>query len=104
MTRRNSSAVISVNGANTDVNATLIHTSIGPNASSAWLAAESTWAGSATSVCTVSACPPAWRTSAAAPSSPERPRASSVTFAARRPNRIAVSRPMPALAPVITTC
>ena len=58
MTRRNSSAVISVNGANTDVNATLIHTSMGPKASSAWLAAESTWAGSATSVCTVSACPP----------------------------------------------
>jgi len=38
----NSSAVISVKGANTDVNASLTHTSIGPRVSSIWRAAAVT--------------------------------------------------------------
>ncbi len=42
MTRRYSSAGISVKGANTEVNATLTHTSSGPNSASARSAAAST--------------------------------------------------------------
>src|SRR5690349_3794558 len=47
--------------------------------------------------------PPARSTSAAAAFSPVAPRASSATFAPRSPNRRAVARPMPPLAPVTTT-
>ena len=43
MTRRNSAAVISSNGAKTEVNATLTYTSMGPNCSSTFRAAAVTW-------------------------------------------------------------
>ena len=55
MTRRNSSGLISQNGAKTEVNATFTQTSIGPNWSSACSAARSTASKSATSVGTASA-------------------------------------------------
>ena len=103
MTRRNSSGLISQNGAKTEVNATFTQTSIGPNRSSACSAARSTASKSATSVGTASAVPPALCTASAAASRPSSPRAISTTFAPRRPKSSAVARPIPALAPVITT-
>ena len=103
MTRRNSSGVICANGANTEVNATLIHTSMGPNCASISVAAFSSCAWSATSAGTASAWPPASVTSFAAPSRPACPRAISPTLAPRAPYSRAVARAMPALAPVMTT-
>src|SRR5881398_2110104 len=50
-----------------------------------------------------SALPPASSTSAAAAARPASPRAISPTLAPRWPNSRAVARPMPPLAPVITT-
>ena len=95
--------MISANGANTEVKATLIHTSMGPNWASISVAAFSTWAWSATSAGTARAWPPASMTSCAAPSRPAWPRAISPTLAPRAPYSRAVARAMPALAPVMTT-
>ncbi len=78
-------------------------TSIGPNRSSACSAARSTASKSATSVGTASALPPAPCTASAAAARPSSPLAISTTFAPRRPKSSAVARPIPALAPVITT-
>ncbi|GAA4232403.1 hypothetical protein GCM10022254_32150 [Actinomadura meridiana] len=57
------------------------HTRIGPNARSTSPAAHSTWSGSATSTVRGSADPPRSSASAAAASSPARPRASSLAHA-----------------------
>src|SRR5487761_1519553 len=94
---------MSANGANTETNATLIQVSIGPNSCSTWPAASSTCAWSATSTASASAFPPASSTSRTAPSRPASPRAISPTLAPRSPYSRATARPMPPLAPVITT-
>ena len=103
MTRRNSSAEISANGANTEAIALLIHTSIGPNAASTSLAAASTESASATSSGRVSALPPSASTSLAVASSPSLPRAISPMLAPSRAKARTAARPTPAEAPVTTT-
>src|SRR6266511_1889613 len=92
-----------MNGANTEVNATFTHTSIGPSRDSTSSAAASTSLYSATSTASGNAWPPASSTSAAAPSRPVSPRASSATAAPRSPYIRATARPIPPLAPVTTT-
>ncbi len=103
MTRLNSSGLIFMNGANTEVNASLTQMSIGPSSASTSSAAVKTASGSAMSTGTVMAVPPRSRTSSAAAFSPFLPRASSATLAPRMPYRRATARPTPPLAPVTTT-
>jgi hypothetical protein len=103
VTRSYSSGVISLTGEKTLAIALLTHTSIGPSVASTRAAAASTCAASPTSVGMTTARPPAASTSRRAPSSPAWPRASSPTEAPRRANAIAVARPTPAEAPVMTT-
>src|SRR5215218_6534042 len=101
--RLNSSGLIWVKGANTEVKATFTQMSIGPSVCSTCSAAASTWPWSATSVGTARACPPARSMSLTTPSSPTSPRASSPTRSPLAPKAQATARPMPALAPVTTT-
>src|SRR4051794_5019070 len=77
--------------------------SIGPSASSTARAADLTASQSARSVGSTSARPPASSISFLAPSSPSRPRAISAIWAPSRANLRATARPMPEVAPVITT-
>ena len=103
MTRVNSSGLISSNGANTEVNATLTQTSIGPSSRSTRSAAASTASASATSTAIGRAVPPARSTSSGRAVQPCSPRASRATDAPCWPKPTAVARPIPPLAPVTTT-
>src|SRR6478735_10531728 len=76
---------------------------MGPSSSSTRSAAVKTRAWSATSTGMSRALPPPARTSRAAPAKPFSPRASSATRAPRAPYAVATARPIPPLAPVITT-
>src|SRR4051794_9325840 len=89
--------------AKTVVMASLIQTSIGPSSSSTAAAADSTAAASATSVGSVSARPPPSSTSRRAPSSAASLRPINPTDAPSRAKRRTTARPMPAVAPVMTT-
>src|SRR4051812_44337720 len=77
--------------------------SIGPSASSTACAADFTASQSARSVGSTRAWPPASSISFLAPSSPSRPRAISAIWAPSCANLRATARPMPEVAPVITT-
>src|SRR3954453_19749376 len=101
--RLNSSGSTSLNGAKTVVIALLTQTSIGPNASSTAVAAESTASQSATSQGSTSARPPASSTSLRASSRASRVRAMRPIRAPSCAKRRATARPPPADAPVITT-
>ena len=103
VTRRNSSAEICWNGANTEVMALLTQTSTGPSVDSTSSAAASTAAQSATSSGRTRARPPSASTSLPAASNPSRPLAIRQTDAPCWANARAAARPTPAEAPVITT-
>jgi ABC-type dipeptide/oligopeptide/nickel transport system ATPase component len=93
---------MSLSGANTVVIATLTQTSIDPSSRSTRVAASSTSSKRETSVGITSAWAPTDFTSAAAPSSPARPRASRATSNPCAASAIAVARPTPADPPVTT--
>src|SRR5919109_3394636 len=103
VTRSKSSGSISQNRPNTDVMAPFTHTSMGPRSDSTRSAAVSTSPGSATSVGTDAAAPPAPSTSRTAPLRPSSPRARSPTAYPRSAKATAAARPTPADAPVTTT-
>src|SRR6478735_2109217 len=94
---------MSTKRANTEVNASLTQTSMGPISASTRAAACSTAWWSAVSTLIVRAWPPRSRTSRAAASRPALPRASSTTWSPSPANRRALARPMPPDAPVMTT-
>src|SRR4051812_17251012 len=94
---------MSSNRANTEVKATLTHTSISPSSCSTWSATLSRARASAVSTTYVAPVPPRASTSRRAPSRPRAPRASSATGSPRGANCSAGARPIPPEAPGTTT-
>ena len=103
ITRRKSVSDCSSRRAALPTPALLTSVSIRPNRSAAFSINLSTWVGSETSVRTASASPPCPSISPTSSRSRSSRRPAATTCAPARANSRAVSRPMPLVAPVITT-